>query len=134
MRASGVWRRSLGSVAAAAALLGGVVAPPAAAHHSLAMFDLEQSIHFNGVIETLELRNPHSVLTLTVSKGDGTKGTVAFVEAPGAARLGHMGLTAADLAPGKPIKATGAPRRDEPNVYYLTALTLPNGRRFTFAD
>jgi hypothetical protein len=110
------------------------IALPVAAHHSLAMYDLEQSINFNGVIETLELRNPHSALTLAVSKSDGTQGTVAFVEAPGAARFGHLGLTAAELAPGKPIKATGAPRRDEPNVYLLTALILPDGRRYTFAE
>ena len=128
--------RCVTSLSAAAALLGAVasVAPPAAAHHSLAMYDLEQSINFNGVIETLELRNPHSALTLTVTKGDGTEGTVAFNEAPGAARFGHMGLTTAELAPGKPIRATGAPRRDDPNAYYLTALILPNGKRYTFAD
>lgn len=127
---------SVTGLTAAAALLGALasVAPPVAAHHSLAMYDLEQSINFNGVIETLELRNPHSELTLTVSKGDGTKGTVTFAEAPGAARFGHIGLTAAELAPGKAIKATGAPRRDDPNVYLLTAIILPNGRRYTFAE
>jgi hypothetical protein len=111
-----------------------IVAAPAAAHHSLAMYDLEQSINFSGVIETLELQNPHSALTLTVSKSDGTKGTVSFVEAPGAARFGHLGLTAADLAPGKPIRATGAPRREQPDVYLLTAIILPSGKRYTFAE
>jgi hypothetical protein len=128
--------RSVSRVGGAALLLAAIASMglPAAAHHSLAMYDLEQSINFNGVIETLELRNPHSTLTLTVSKSGGTKGTVTFAEAPGAARLGHLGLTATDLAPGNAVSATGAPRRDAPNVYLLTAIVLPSGKRFIFAE
>lgn len=111
-----------------------VIALPAAAHHSLAPYDIEQSIHFDGVIETVHLQNPHIALTLTVTKGDGTRGTVTFIEGAPAGRLAQMGLTSADLAVGKPIKAIGAPRRDEPNLYYLKSVILPDGRRFTFAD
>ena len=123
-------------LAAAAPLLAALatIALPAAAHHSLATYDIEQSIHFDGVIETLRLQNPHIALTLTIMKGDGTRGTVDFVEGAPAGRIAHMGLTAADLAVGKPIKAIGAPRRDDPNLYYLKAIILPDGRRFTFAD
>jgi hypothetical protein len=110
------------------------IALPAAAHHSLAPYDIEQSIHFDGVIEALRLQNPHIALTLTVTKGDGTRGTIHFVEGAPAGRIEQMGLTSADLAVGKPIKAIGAPRRDAPNLYYLKAIILPDGRRFTFAD
>ncbi len=110
------------------------IALPAAAHHSLALYEVEQSIHFDGVVETLRLENPHIALTLTVTKGDGTRGTVHFVEGAPAGRLESMGLTSSDLAVGKPIKAIGAPRRDDPNRYYLKAIILPDGRRFTFAD
>jgi hypothetical protein len=111
-----------------------VLALPAAAHHSLATYDIEQSIYFDGVIETLRLQNPHIALTLTVTKGDGTRGTVTFVEGAPAGRLDRMGLTSSDLAVGNPIKAIGAPRRDDPNLYYLKTIILPDGRRFTFAD
>jgi hypothetical protein len=110
------------------------IALPAAAHHSLAPYDVEQSIHFEGVVETLRLENPHSALTLTVTKGDGTRGTISFVEGAPAGRIARMGLAAEDIAVGKPIKAIGAPRRDDPNVYYLKSIILPDGRRFTFAD
>lgn len=110
------------------------IALPAAAHHSLAPYDVEQSIHFDGVIETLRLQNPHIALTLTVTKGDGTRGTIHFVEGAPAGRIEQTGLTSADFAVGKPIKAIGAPRRDDPNLYYLKAIILPDGRRFTFAD
>jgi hypothetical protein len=110
------------------------IAVPAAAHHSLAPYDIEQSIHFDGVVETVRLQNPHIALTLTVTKGDGTRGTINFVEGAPAGRIDQMGLSASDLAVGKPIKAIGAPRRDAPNLYYLKAIILPDGRRFTFAD
>ena len=111
-----------------------VLALPAAAHHSLAPYDVDQNIHFDGVVATLRLENPHIGLTLTVTKGDGTRGTVTFVEGAPAGRIAHLGLTSAELAVGKPIKAIGAPRRDDPNLYYLKAIILPDGRRFTFAD
>src|SRR5215207_915670 len=85
---------------AAAPLLAALatIALPAAAHHSLATYDIEQSIHFDGVIETLRLQNPHIALTLTITKGDGTRGTIDFVEGAPAGRIARMGLTAADLA------------------------------------
>jgi hypothetical protein len=107
---------------------------PAAGHHSLAPYDLEQSIHFDGVVETLRLENPHITLTLTVTKDDGSRGTITFVEGAPAAMFARMGLAADDLAVGQPLKAVGAPRHDAPNLYFLKALILPDGRRFTFVD
>ena len=85
----------------------------------------EQNIHFDGVVETLRLQNPHIALTLTVTKGDGTRGTVNFVEGAPAGRLARVGLSSSDLAVGKPIKAIGAPRRDDPNLCYLKTIILP---------
>ena len=111
-----------------------VIALPAAAHHSLGGYDVDQSIHFDGVIETLRMENPHIALTLTVTKDDGTRGTVSFVEGAPANVLERRGLTGADLAIGKPIKAIGAPRRDDPNLYFLKTIILPDGRRFTFVE
>src|SRR5262245_17050127 len=90
---------------------------PAAAHHSIAIYDVDQSIHFDGVVETVKLTNPHLSLTLTVTKGDGTSGTVKFIEGAPASMLVRMGLDPADLSVGKPIKAIGAPLRDDPNAY-----------------
>jgi hypothetical protein len=110
------------------------IALPAAAHHSLTPYDVDQSIHFDGVVETLQLQNPHISLTLTVTKGDGTRGTITFVEGAPANVLLRTGLTAEDIAVGKPIKAIGAPRHDDPNLYFLKTIILPDGRRFTFVE
>jgi len=110
------------------------IALPATAHHSFAVYDMDQNIHFDGVVETLQMRNPHMALTLTVTKDDGTQGTINFIEGAPANMLARLGLNPADIAVGKPIKAIGAPRRDDPNLYYLKAIILPDGRRFTFVN
>lgn len=109
-----------------------VGATPATAHHSTAIYDMDQDIHFSGVVETLQLSNPHMALALRVTKDDGTTGTIAFVEGAPANMLVRIGLDPADIAVGKPIKAVGAPLHDDPKAYFLKAIILPDGRRFTF--
>jgi hypothetical protein len=104
---------------------------PAAAHHSFAIYDMDQNINFDGVVEVVKMRNPHMALTLKVTKDDGTTGLVEFVEGAPANMIVRMGLDPADIAVGKPIKAIGAPRRDDPNAYFLKAIILPDGRRFS---
>lgn len=104
---------------------------PAAAHHSFAIYDMDQDVHFEGVVDTVKLRNPHMALTLKVTKDDGTQGLINFVEGAPANMIVRMGLDPADIAVGKPIKAIGAPRRDDANAYFLKAIILPDGRRFS---
>jgi len=106
------------------------VALPAVAHHSFAIYDMTQNIEFDGVVETLKMRNPHMAMTLTVTNPDGTKKTINFVEGAPANMIVRMGLNPADVAAGKPIKAIGAPRKDDPNAYFLKAIILPDGRKY----
>jgi hypothetical protein len=103
---------------------------PAAAHHSFAIYDMEQNVEFEGVVETLKMRNPHMALTLEVTAADGTKRIVNFVEGAPANMIVRLGLSPDDVAPGKSIKAIGAPRRDDPNAFFLKAVILPDGRRY----
>jgi hypothetical protein len=124
--------RSIGPLVAA--VVAAAAAPPAAAHYSFAIYDMDQSIAFDGVVETLKMRNPHMALTLTVTKDDGTKGTISFIEGAPANMIVRMGLNPADIAVGKPLKAIGAPLRDDPHAYFLKAVILPNGQRFTFVN
>jgi hypothetical protein len=119
--------RFAGLLAAAVA----AITLPAAAHHSFAIYDMSQNVEFDGVVETVKMRNPHMALTLTVTKPDGSKQTVNFVEGAPANMIVRMGLDPADVAAGKPIKTIGAPRRDDANAYFLKAIILPDGRRFS---
>lgn len=113
-----------------AALLA-TVAVPATAHHSFAIYDMSQNIEFEGVVESVKMRNPHMALTLTVTNPDGSKRTVNFVEGAPANMIVRMGLNPADVAPGKHIKTVGAPRRDDPNAFFLKVIILPDGQRFS---
>jgi hypothetical protein len=108
-----------------------VIALPAGAHHSFAIYDMSQSIEFEGVVETAKLRNPHMALTLIVTHADGRKSTINFVEGAPANMLVRMGLDPADIAPGKSIKAIGGPRRDDPNAFFLKVIILPNGKQYS---
>ena len=116
-------------LALAAALLTAVL--PAGAHHSFAIYDMSKNVEFEGVVESVKMRNPHMALTLTVTEADGSKRTVNFVEGAPANMIVRMGLNPADIAPGKPIKAIGAPRRDDPNAFFLKAIILPDGKTFS---
>jgi hypothetical protein len=127
--AAATTRRSAGWLLAAL-----VASAPAAAHHSFAIYDLEQEIAFEGVVETLELRNPHLALKLTVTKADGTTGTIDFVEGPPANMLVRLGLDPAQIFPGKRLRAIGSPLRADPSRYLLKAVILPHGRRINFVD
>ena len=108
----------------------GAWALPVAAHHSFAIYDMEQNVEFEGVVETLKMRNPHMALTLETTAADGTKRIVNFVEGAPANMIVRLGLSPDDVAPGKSIKAIGAPRRDDPNAFFLKAIILPDGRRY----
>ena len=117
--------KAFGIVAAAFAM-----AAPAAAHHSFAVYDMNQNVEFKGVVDTLKFRNPHSSMTLKHKKPDGTQEVIDFVETAPANMLVRMGLTPQLIAPGTAITAIGAPRRDDPNAWFLKAVVLEDGKRF----
>jgi Family of unknown function (DUF6152) len=108
-----------------------LTALPVAAHHSFAIYDMSQNIEFEGVVDVVKLRNPHMAMTLVQTKADGTKVTINFVEGAPANMIVRLGLKPEDIAPGKKIKAIGAPRRDNPNEFFLKAVILPDGQKFS---
>jgi len=113
------------------AALSALLALPAVAHHSFAIYDMTQNIEFEGVVATLKMRNPHMAMTLERTKADGTKETINFVEGAPANMIVRMGLKPEDIAPGKKIRAIGAPRRDKPTDFFLKVIILPDGQKFS---
>jgi hypothetical protein len=110
--------------------LGMLAAAPARAHHSFAVYDMKQNVEFKGVVDTLKFRNPHTALTLIVTQPDGTKETIDFVETAPANMLVRMGVTPEILAVGNKITAIGAPRKDDPTVFFLKAVITADGQKF----
>jgi hypothetical protein len=103
---------------------------PAAAHHSFAIYDMTQNVEFRGVIDTVKLRNPHMAMTLTVKGENGEEKTIEFVEGAPANMLARLGLRPDMIPVGQEITAIGAPRRDNPDAWFLKAIILPDGTRF----
>jgi hypothetical protein len=110
--------------------LGLGVLPPANAHHSFAVYDFEQQIPFEGVVATLNFKNPHISMTLTRTREDGTTETIHFVEGAPANMAVRGGLTPEMIKPGTKVAAIGSPRRDDPNAYFLRKIRLEDGREF----
>jgi hypothetical protein len=120
--------RQLASVLLGTAIAAGSL--PAVAHHSFAIYDMQQNVEFRGVIESVKLRNPHMAMTLTVKGENGEEKTIDFVEGAPANMLVRLGLRPEMIPVGQEITAIGAPRRDNPDAWFLKAIILPDGTRF----
>jgi hypothetical protein len=118
--------RNLAVVLLAAA----VPVAPVVAHHSFAIYDFSQRIPFEGVVETLNFKNPHIAMTLSTINEDGETEVIEFVEGAPANMLARLGLRPAMLAPGTRVTAIGSPLRSDPTQYFLRSVILEDGREF----
>ena len=107
-----------------------VGALPAAAHHSFAVYDMQQNVEFHGIVDTVKFRNPHMAMTMIATNEKGEKKQINFVEGAPANMLVRLGLRPEYIQPGQEITAIGAPRRDDPNAWFLKAIILPDGTKF----
>lgn len=112
------------------AALGATLSVAALAHHSFAIYDMAQNVEFKGVVDTVKLRNPHMSMTLTATDANGETQIINFVEGAPANMLVRLGLTPDMVKPGQEITAIGAPRRDDPNAWFLKVIILPDGTTF----
>jgi len=113
------------------ALVGAVaLAASAAAHHSFAVYDFAQQIPFEGVVDTINFKNPHISMTLTHTQEDGTTLTIDFIEGAPANMLVRKGLRPQMIAPGTKITAVGSPLREDPTKFFLRRVILEDGREF----
>ena len=100
------------------------------AHHSFAVYDFTQEIPFEGVVDTLNFKNPHIAMTLKVTLEDGKTETINFIEGAPANMLVRNGLRPNMIQPGTKITAIGSPLRDDPTQFFLRRVILEDGREF----
>ena len=114
-----------------AVLLAGII-PVAVtmAHHSFAVYDFEQQIPFDGVVATLNFKNPHIAMTLEHENEDGDVVVINFIEGAPANMLVRKGLRPDWIKPGSHITAVGSPLRDDPSKFFLRRIILDDGREF----
>jgi len=82
----------------------------AVAHHSMAMFDQQNSIKIEGVVQDFRFVSPHTFILLEV-KGDNDDVSTWSLEGDSPSHLARDGWTSKSLKPGDLLKLTINPLR-----------------------
>ena len=110
------------------ALIAALIATSSAtAHHSFAVFfnTDEKVVTVSGVVKEFHFSNPHGVITLVVSKGNGT--TIWRAETNSPSILRRRGWTPQSLHVGDKITITGWPARDGTQYLRMQSAHLSGG-------
>jgi len=97
------------------------------AHHSVAAnFDQSKAMDVAGKVKAIELRNPHSQITLEVSKPGGGV-TEFYVEWSDKNALMRRSVPVSKLHVGDMVTVNVSPSKRLPNLGYFRSATLPDG-------
>jgi hypothetical protein len=115
----------------ALALLSGVVcvalSASAFAHHSVVVnFDSRKTVEVTGVVKELDMRNPHSQITVVETKPDGSS-VEWFFEWSDKNSLVRRGVPYERIRVGDKVKILGIAARRLANVGYFQTAVLPDG-------
>ena len=100
--------RRLAMLLAAGAMA--LTAGPTFAHHSFAMFDRDNQVDLEGVVQEFRFVNPHTFIYLAVKQDDGST-VIWSLEGQSPSTLVRDGWTNKTLKPGDEIKMRIAPLR-----------------------
>lgn len=104
-----------------------VTASAASAHHSVAAnFDQSKSVTVTGTITELDMRNPHSQITLKVPAASGTEEW--FIEWSDVNSLIRRSVPYDRLHVGDKVTISVMPSRRLPRVGYFREAILPGGK------
>jgi hypothetical protein len=97
------------------------------AHHSVAAnFDQSKTMDVTGKVKEFEIRNPHSQITLEVTKPDGTI-TEFYVEWSDKNALLRRTVPVDKIKVGDKVTVSVSPSKRLPNLGYFRTATLPDG-------
>jgi hypothetical protein len=100
--------RRLAMLLATGALV--LTAGPTPAHHSFAMFDRDNQVDLEGVVQEFRFANPHTFIYLAVKLDDGSTVTWSL-EGQSPSQLVREGWTSRTLKPGDELRMRIAPLR-----------------------
>lgn len=106
------------------------LASGATAHHSFAIYDMTKEIPFEGVVRTLNFKNPHIEMTLTHINDKGEEEVIDFVEGAPANMLVRQGLKPDMIKVGTKLTIVGCPRKTDPDKFFIRKIILENGKTF----
>ena len=119
-----MYRKSVALTIIAGAFFSGAVL---FAHHSVASnFDQTKTLDVSGKVKEIEIRNPHSQITLIVPRPDG--GTTEFyVEWSDKNALMRRSVPVSKMHVGDMVTINVNPSKRLPNLGYFRTATLPDG-------
>jgi hypothetical protein len=91
-------------------LCGALICGPAAGHHSFAMFDQDNAIEMEGVVQEFKFTNPHTFILLAVKEKDGST-KIWNLEGRSPSGLVRDGWSSKSIKPGDELKLTIWPLR-----------------------
>lgn len=106
------------------------VALPADAHHSPVAFNLNVTdFKLEGEIASVDIRNPHSVMSLRVANGDGSS-TLWEIEFSSVNLLLRRGWDFERIKAGDKVTCIGNPSATGRNEMYMWSIVLADGTEF----
>ena len=108
---------------ASVALAAVVLSAPAWAHHGFGRFDPTKDVEIEGTLTGIDFVNPHAYLYFDQVGPDGAIIKMRC-EMRAATVLRRSGWSAEMFVPGKHVKVSGNPHRDDPGSCYVETLTI----------
>ena len=106
--------------------------PTGAAHHNWsALYDVESDMEIEGVISSIQWRNPHVRVSFTVDEGTADE-KVYTTESNSVASLTRMNVTEDVLAVGTRVRVVGYRSRSRDDDIFMNHLLLPDNREVIF--
>ena len=97
------------------------------AHHSVASnFDQAKTLDVKGKVKEIDIRNPHSQITLEVTNPDGATSTF-YVEWSDKNALMRRKVPVSKIHVGDKVTINVSPSKRLPNLGYFRTATLPDG-------
>jgi hypothetical protein len=97
------------------------------AHHGMTAYDFQRQITLKGTVTRFEFANPHVLLHLDVTDGQGKAvGWIAETGSPN--MMSRGGWTKSTLKAGDRITVTGHPAKDGSPAMRFVKVVLPDGR------
>ena len=106
--------------------------PTGEAHHNWsALYDVESDMEIEGVISSIQWRNPHVRVSFTVDEGTADE-KVYTTESNSVASLTRMNVTEDVLAVGTRVRVVGYRSRSRDDDIFMNHLLLPDNREVIF--
>jgi len=109
-----------------------LAASPGGAHHNWsALYDVDSDIEIEGVISSIQWRNPHVRVSFTVDEGTPDE-KIYTTESNSVASLTRMNVTEDVLAVGTEVRVAGYRSRSRDDDIFMNHLLLPDNREIVF--